>query len=699
MPASPTRRLPLVLALLAALTAACAKPAQTPHPGGTPASDQAGATLVVGTAADYPPFAYYDDQHQLSGFDVAKIRAVGDKLGLKVEVKDFAFDNLAAALASGQIDAAIAALSVTPARAAQVDFTDVYYASEDAVIGRPDLSLGQVRSLDDLAGQRIGVQRDSVYQKRVTTELVDTGKLRPGNLLVYGSADEGYQAVRAGQVDVMLLDYLPAQAYVKHGGVKLIAYGLAPQNLAIAVKQGNTALRDKLNQALAQVKADPTLTAAAQKYLLDPAAVFPTPGPAQPTPAGLTTPTPPACLDGMAVVQDLTLDDQNLTAPDAVAPGASFVKAWRVQNTGTCVWDGSYGMVFDQGEQMDGQPVPFDGTVAAGATADVQLRLTAPSAPGTYLGTWQMTNGEGIAFGERLVVEITVPAQPTATPVPSPTPGPAITFTAAPMTVTAGQQVTFNWSAPTAQSVFFSPQGAPWVQYPAPVTGSRVAWPNQTTTYELRAIMPDGTMQLQSLTIQVTPAPSAPQITKFTVTPAPTVTLGACVDAAWVVNGQLDAVKVYRGDTLFFQGTQARGKAHDCPPMAGPVTYRIEASGPNGTSIQSRDLTVVNPAAAPTATPAPGATPVTGPHVDQFNVDPATLPAGACFTLTWHVSGDGGVRVRVRRGTSTILDYAPMSGTMQDCPIYPGQVAYQLEAVNSAGQSDFSQDVVTVTGP
>ncbi len=95
---------------------------------------QATGKMIVGTSADYAPFESYDDDFQIVGFDPALLDAIAVNMGVEVELKDFAFDGLGAALQVGQIDAAIAAISVTEEREQQVDFSHVYYVSQDAVL-------------------------------------------------------------------------------------------------------------------------------------------------------------------------------------------------------------------------------------------------------------------------------------------------------------------------------------------------------------------------------------------------------------------------------------------------------------------------------------------------------------------------------------------------------------------------------------
>ncbi len=154
--------------------------AATPAPkGAASAGDwekiKASGKLVVGTSADYPPFEYYTPDFKLDGFDIALIREIGKQLGVQVQIKDMAFDGLLDALQLGQIDMAIAAISVTPERDAIVDFTDVYYVGEGAVLAKKDSRIDQITSVDDVAHLRIGVQKGSVYETWLRDNLLREG--------------------------------------------------------------------------------------------------------------------------------------------------------------------------------------------------------------------------------------------------------------------------------------------------------------------------------------------------------------------------------------------------------------------------------------------------------------------------------------------------------------------------------------------
>jgi ABC-type amino acid transport substrate-binding protein len=187
--------------LVASLLAAC-QPVQQPQASAAAAADmtptaspvvaydaatdwqriEESGRLVVGTAADYAPFEYYDGSFQLAGFDPALMRAIGAQLGVEVLFKDFALESLADALALGQIDVAAAALTVTPERRAIIDFSQPYFASTEGILAQPD-DVGSITKVADLAGKRIGVERGSIYESWLRSQLVDTGVTLAENLM------------------------------------------------------------------------------------------------------------------------------------------------------------------------------------------------------------------------------------------------------------------------------------------------------------------------------------------------------------------------------------------------------------------------------------------------------------------------------------------------------------------------------------
>ena len=279
--------LTLVLVMLTTLLlSACSKSTPTPEPTTAPteaattaapteaasggsdwARIQAAGKLIVGTSADYPPFEFVNDKNEFDGFDMALIREIGKRLGLEIEIQDISFNGLIAALKAGQIDVIVAAMSATPERDKEVDFTDNYYIGTDAILVREDSDI-TLNTAEDMAKYKIGVQTGTVHETWVQENLVDSGKMSADNVSHYDRAELAIADLKNGRVDVVAMDYYAAQAYIKQGGIKLaLKQNLSGENLAIAVPEGAKGLQWHLNQVIQQLWDEGYIEKLAQQYL------------------------------------------------------------------------------------------------------------------------------------------------------------------------------------------------------------------------------------------------------------------------------------------------------------------------------------------------------------------------------------------------------------------------------------------------
>jgi hypothetical protein len=600
-----------------------------------------------------------------------------------------------------QIDVALAALSVTPEREAVVDFSNVYYVGEDAILARQDSPISSIGAVTDMASQTVGVQRGSTYEDWLRTSLVDTGQMPPGNLLSYENAEDAIRDLREQRVALVVWDALPAQSFANQGDVKMVGRGLNQQRFALAMRKGATSLKAEIDRALTQLQNEGKIAQLAQQYLnLDPTQLLPTPTPT-PAPAATNTPgPPPACIDGMAHVRHLTWDGKNLTAPPEMAPGQAFEKGWRVRNTGTCTWDGSYSLAYAGGNvpsaSMGGKSVAIVGTVPNNAEHDIKVNLVAPFAPGVYQGFWEMRNGQGVPFGERVWVGIKVPAPATATPAPTQTPSPGISFSADRTRIKAGERVVLTWKVENVKAVYLYAQGERWEKNGVAGEGRREVWPVTTTIYELRVVHRDNRVEIRQIRIEVEPVVGAPIINRFTVNPAFEIVVGQCVDIQWEVQGPVSKVKLLRNNVALWDGAPTSGTLQDCPPGAGEMEYAIEASGPGGTSRLQRHVNVVQPVEPTSPSASVPATPVPEPPViDAFAVNPNQIQVNECVNVSWSVGG-GATLIQIKRNGVVVLDNAPFSGEGQECHSESGTVTYRVEASNSAGQTVFKEETITV---
>lgn len=653
--------------------------------------------LIVGTSADYPPFAFYTDEFELDGYDVALSRLLAERLGVEVEFKDMAFDGLGGALQLGQIDAALAAISITDERQELVDFSNLYFVSEGAALAAADSGI-TIEQIDDLAPWRVAVQAGSVYEAWLQTSAVDTGILPPDNMLVYTAATDAVDDLRAGLVDVVIADNLPLELAARDGTLAIAGRGLNRQRIAVAVANGSTLL-SPINEALFELQNEGELARLAEQYLdLDQLELEPLPPPDE-TEAAAAEPARAVtgCIDGMTLVAHLSFDDDGMRSPPPVSPGTPFQKTWRILNSGTCTWTTGYMLTPVGGNvpqaSMGGAATLLQQAVAPGETYDMTVNLVAPLVPGIYQGFWSMRNTSGLLFGDRLWVGITVPAQPTPTPPPTATVSPNIVLTVDRTAIRAGECVVFSWSVSNGGTTFFYAQGQPFEQHQVAPVGSQTECPQTTTTYELRVVAPGGGTEIRNQRIDVEPAPGAPFFESFTVTPGNLITAGQCVDVRWRISGDVTNIRVSRNDTTLWNGAPLTGTSRDCPPV-GEAVYSIEATGPGGNSRALQNVTVL--AATPSAG-TPTATPVSGqlPVINSLAVNPNRIFVGTCLTVSWSVSGNVN-RVQLRRDGVLVLDFAVFSGNVTDCLNTEGTYVYRLDAANAQGNTTFQQVSATV---
>ncbi len=241
----------------------------------------------------------------------------------------------------------------------------------------------------------------------------------------------------------------------KWGGLFTVAVVLMLIGGAILLYYAATRSKNSPTSATqidAQYSTDAANTLAALQTASTATPLLPTDTPAGPTATGFpqliftppntTTPAtatqvPTAIVistcNGSVYVSDVTIPDNSV-----IAPGATFVKTWALQNTGTCTWDTTYKLAFAGGDQMGGSATKLTASVAPSQQVQVSVSLTAPTTAGTYKGFWRLVDGTGTGFGGSVTVVIVVSSSLTSTPtgtLATSTSTPGATRTPTPTTV------------------------------------------------------------------------------------------------------------------------------------------------------------------------------------------------------------------------------------------------------------------------
>ncbi len=651
--------------------------------------------LIVGTAANYPPFEYYNDSFELDGLDIAIIQQIGRRLNLDVEFRDMAFDGLVNALQVEQIDLAISAITVTKERAGFVDFSNVYYASADAVVADKNSSITRISSLEETAGLSIGVESGTIYDNWAQTSLVEGGIIPANNVRQYNQIEDAIEDLTVGQIDLVALDLQPAKLLEEGGDVKIVAEGFTPQQLAMAVPKGSRTFLSEVNRVLFDMQNDGTLRKLSVEYVgLPEDALLPLPEPL-PTVEPPLAPPPGGCIDSSEFVEDLSHAHGEFEDIPVLSAGETFQKGWRMRNSGTCTWGREYALIpvdgNDPAARMGGLPIPVEGRVEPGQTYDFWADLVAPLETGTYVQYWSMRNNQsGLIFGDRVSVAIEVVAVATPTPQPTQTPVPGITFFANPNLIQQGQCSQLIWKTEDVQAVYLYELGDDWRNHQVPQTSTLTVCPQSTLTYELRVVQNDNSVIVRQVTVSVVPNTTVPQITRFTVDPPNQIALGQCVTVQWIVEGQVNTVNIFRNNSVIWANAPVSSAMQDCPTSTGQQIYSIQATGSGGTSQAQWVLNVVDssvPVPTSTPTPIPGTpTPSFEPVIYYFNTTPDRIRVNQCVTLSWSVGGNA-TKVSLLRNSVTVQTNLSFNSSINDCSNSAiGTVIYMLMA-----QSDFNQ--------
>ena len=213
----------------------------------------------MATNATFPPYEMTTDSGDFEGIDIEIAGAIADKLGLELQIDDMDFDAALLSVQQGKADIVMAGVSVTEDRLLVMDFSDTYAAGIQSIIV-PEGS--DIASADDLAGHMIGCQRGTTGYIYCSDDFGDEF------VTAYDDGLTAVQALNNGQVDCVVIDNAPAKAYVAaNPGLKVLDTSYVEEEYAIGMNKDNTAMKDAVNGALAELKADGTIQAIIDKYI------------------------------------------------------------------------------------------------------------------------------------------------------------------------------------------------------------------------------------------------------------------------------------------------------------------------------------------------------------------------------------------------------------------------------------------------
>jgi polar amino acid transport system substrate-binding protein len=241
------------------LGAACREEATTGGGGGDGGGTEAPqvttleeGVLTIGTDLPYPPFEY-EEGGELAGFDVDIMEEIASQLGLEPEWVDSPFDTIFTDLANGQFDVVISGATITPEREKEVNFSEPYFRSLQALVVLEDSG---IQSFDDLGqGDSVSVQSGTTGEAWAEENLAPQGV----EIRAFPEYPPVYNALEAEQVDAVVYDESSAiPETFNRPGTAVVDTVDTNEFYGIAVDPNNPDLLDAVNEALAGMVEDGT---------------------------------------------------------------------------------------------------------------------------------------------------------------------------------------------------------------------------------------------------------------------------------------------------------------------------------------------------------------------------------------------------------------------------------------------------------
>ncbi|HBL83754.1 MAG: hypothetical protein A2Y17_08560 [Clostridiales bacterium GWF2_38_85] len=242
----------------------------------TAVSDTESTTAVVlkvATNAEFAPWEFIDDNQEIAGFDIDLVNAIGEKLNMTIEFSDMPFESVVASIPTDACDIAASGLTINETRLQAVDFSEPYFDASQILIVKSDDAVFTGTTKDDidaqLVGKKIGVCTNFTGEAYANG---DEDWKFPGiadaEVKSYANISLAITDLLNGNVDVIIMDNTVAELASKdNDSIKIVDVALTTETYGIAIKKGNTELKEKIDNAIQELKDEGFIDSLLAKWL------------------------------------------------------------------------------------------------------------------------------------------------------------------------------------------------------------------------------------------------------------------------------------------------------------------------------------------------------------------------------------------------------------------------------------------------
>lgn len=236
-------------------------------------STGANGTVKIAVDVSFEPMVFMNGEGQVIGYDIALCNQIFDILDMKTEYIVISFDSLVENVNSGKADLAAGPISITEERRQSVDFCDVTYAGEATLVVQKDR----------IAPELLNAAADSEADLEQKLQTADFGVMQGSTAIAvlqrdypnaviseFDSISDAVAALQANKVDYVMTAYSTCKNYERYNkDLITVNKVMADEDIAAAVRKGNTELLDKVNAILDKYMSDGTMDAIFANWMSD----------------------------------------------------------------------------------------------------------------------------------------------------------------------------------------------------------------------------------------------------------------------------------------------------------------------------------------------------------------------------------------------------------------------------------------------
>lgn len=218
-------------------------------------------TLVSALTGKFPPFSYYDEKGELTGFDVDVSREIARRAGMQSRIVTTEWDGILAGLLAGKYDAIIGSMAITEERKKQVLFSEPYYHSGAQLFIHRD-NPHRIYNIDECNGLAVATVLGETYQRYLETHHPEI------KVVTLKSTAEMFKLLEQQRISGFVTDRLVGAWQIKKAQRPFVPVGemLYREEIAIPVRPDERDLLVAINRALADMQSEGVLSNIRNKY-------------------------------------------------------------------------------------------------------------------------------------------------------------------------------------------------------------------------------------------------------------------------------------------------------------------------------------------------------------------------------------------------------------------------------------------------